>query len=526
MPAEMSLFGEEQLLVPMRATDFARSLASGYLAGNVAEWEAEAGNSYSPDTVVGFRGALPAWSVKEVDGDPAIVLRVDATGQEAESNVPGCFFLPPLRRITSVASAAFAAEDAMKDFQATYLSFPDVPRGLVPLEVWEAPIETHNTDTLALEGLPMSREALSTAEMDAVAGWVRVLVEQFYRGGFDKAIPPIFSRASAGSDPRWSWERLATTTLEALDANAIHADRAIWSTLVGMLLEHRADRGFDRRGILRELEAKLAEAGAIDDAVRKWIKVAGDIFAARRDMTPLSDEGSIGQRAALAVLLAQTPEEVESLQVGKRVALLARTFSGGFQGLSRAKGDLKADRSQLDVVQEIAERLVRSEPSALGLGTRSFDSDLNSSDEVLLDGSVVGKRVSEPAPHRIMLRARAMEAGQRIVPEVGTGRLRIVSGEDGEKNVYVDDEPGSIKAHPLVRFWTPLVKVTSRTPSAAKVKEILAESWKRGCAVGITDVDGNSTLCCYVVVLTNTLDREEFEHHVAELRKFAKGFTS
>ncbi|GGE57408.1 hypothetical protein GCM10011517_26490 [Actibacterium pelagium] len=521
---ERDLFDKGTLLVPLRATELARSLASAYVVSNTPVGH-DGDDKTHEGVTIGFRTHLPRWADRSSEGDPLVVLKVEATGEEVETNVPGCVrFKSPLR-ITGVSCASFETKDLMQDFVATYLSFPDIPENLVKLEVSEIPrLEKDAAGESVLELGTPSLEALSRDTMDGLAGWCRVLVENMNKGEFDQEISGIVSRGCKGPEVTWSWKRLAENALEELDSDAKQADKVIWGELVSLLLKHRSERGFDRRAVLQQLEMELSREGEIDENTSRWISVSRDIAAARRDMAPLSDEGSVGQRAALAIFVAQDPRGIDGLGAGRRVAFLAKLFAGAFQGISRAAGELKNDPAQLDAALEIAERIPAGQTSELEIGSRSYDSDLRSSDDIILNGSVIGRRVSEPTPYRIMLRARAMETNQKILPERETGRLRIVSRDGDKVKIYLEDEPGSILSNPLVRFWTPLQKVTARSPSAKKLKEILAESWRTGCAVGIYEVDGTQMLCCYVVILTNTLDREEFEHHVASLRSFAEAF--
>jgi hypothetical protein len=62
--------------------------------------------------------------------------------------------------------------------------------------------------------------------------------------------------------------------------------------------------------------------------------------------------------------------------------------------------------------------------------------------------------------------------------------------------------------------------MTSRLPSSIDLRALLGLSWRTGCAIGTYEVDGQPMLCAYVVLLTNTLDREEFEFHVETLQTF------
>ncbi|MFY0690761.1 MAG: hypothetical protein JXR14_02425 [Paracoccaceae bacterium] len=522
---EKNLFEGGTLLVPLKATEFARSLASTFVVGNMPLREEPSDAKYK-DAVMGFQGFIPGWADRSSEGDPLVLLEVPQTGDEVETNVPGCYFFKSPPRITAVCSASFENSDLMQDFAATYLSFPDVPESLVELKVSE--FRRAEEALLGEEELDVSSLAPQTGikeSVDALAGWSRVLVENFFSGAFDQEISEILSRNCNDGESSWTWERLATNALEGLDQKASDADKVIWVAVVSLLLKHRLERGFDRRAVLEELQAELSKKDKLDEVLERWITVSRDIATARREMAPLSDEGSIGQRAALAILVAQDPRGIDGLSAGTKVAFLSKLFAGAFQGMSRAAGEQKNDCAQLDVTLEIAERIVAGQAAELKLGSRTYDSDLRSSDEIVLNGAVVGRRVSEPAPHRIMLRARAMEAGQKILPEEKTGRLRVVSREADKAEIYVEDESGSIKSNPLVRFWTPLLKVTSRTPSAAKTRELLEKSWETGCAVGISEVDGVKMLCCYFVVLTNTLDREEFEHHVGALQAFAESYS-
>lgn len=508
----VDLFDNGPLLVPLTKPGLASSLSSGYVACNWPE-DLEASEHEGKEAVVGFRRALPSWALSQNDGDPCVVLEIDPPPDIVERGDVVFFRSPP--RVTKVTAAHFASDDQLRDFEATYLAFPDIPVDLLPLSVSAVPTEEVEKRPEDLE-VPLTK--VDRTKLDALAGWNLVLVEELLTGGLAREVSSIGPRSEEDG-----WKSIAASVLESVHPEASKQEKLIWNEMTSLALAHRASRGFDRRALLDEFSRRVTASGEVHDDVRRWIEVVEEVLSAQRDLPPFSDEKSIGGRAALAILLAQDEQAIESLAAGPKVAFLARLFVGAFQGLSRAAGRTKNDRKKLDAILNASELVARGHAAEFSIGKRNYDRDLRSTDEILLNGEAVLERVSDAPAYLMMLNARARETGQVIVPEEGTGRLCIAVPDDDQSKVYMEEEPGSDEVNTLVRVWKPLIKVTSRVPSATKLKDILEESWASGCAVGIRDINGQKTLCCNAVFLMNTLDRDEFEYHVLRIREFAAG---
>lgn len=508
----VDLFDNGPVLVPVTKPALAKSLSSGFISAN---WlgEQEAGQSGGREAVFGFRRVVPSWALSQGDEDPCVILEIASPSEITESGDIVFFRAPP--RVTQVTAAHFTSDDQLRDFQATYLAFPDIPNDLLPLCVSAVPLGEVEKRPEMLE-LPV--ELADRGRLDALAGWNLVLLDELLTGELSREVWSI--------DPRYGddgWKSIATSVLDSVHPGASEHERLIWSEMMSLALAHRASRGFDRRALLDEFSGRVKASGEVHDGVHKWIEVVEEVLSAQRDLPPFSDEKSIGARAALAILLAQDEQAIESLSAGPKVAFLARLFIGAFQGLSRAAGKAKNDRRKLDATLSASELVARGQTAQFTIGKRSYDRNLRSTDEILLNGSAVLERVSDAPAYLMMLNARARETGQVIVPEEGTGRLCIAVPEDDNSKVYMEEEPGSDELNTLVRVWKPLTKVTSRAPAAAKLKDILEKSWASGCAVGIRDINGQKMLCCNAVFLMNTLDRDEFEYHVSRIREFASG---
>lgn len=514
--------GIESVFAVVPCEQLARALASGFLGG---ERSGGVGLPNAAATATGipcFIDRVPRWALDAVVGDVPAILSINVSGCRVEDSKNGSYLLPGIVGMDRVDKVIFQDRGQLDNFRATYTLFPDIPGDLLPLEVDTKSVDEARSEPQGEDDLTgFLGQSVNLRDIDAACGFSALLFDELFEGGLDEEITRFLQSNLLSQVGSLSWSSIAAAALEGISPTASPADLAVWKSVVTAITGHIGERGFDRRSVLEEAR-NLVPTAAFDDEVGKWFQVANDVLGARRDPPPFDDHGSIGRRAALALLILHDYEGLAGLEMGRRVGALVRLFVGAFTGLSRLPAKYKNDRSRLSAILSLGERLARGAGGQLEFSTKKFSEDLGYSDEVALDGVALIERKTDASPHRMMLRARALEAGLKIAPDDKSGRLRIISGKQDETKIFIEDDPVSLKSHPVVRFWTPIRKLTARSPSFAKKRELLELSWEFGCAIGSAEVDGQMTLCAYVVLLMNTLDREEFDFYVANLDRFAK----
>ena len=515
------------MLVVLPAEAFARALTSGYIGGQNGRASTSTSDSPRAAQIFAFEEPINRSVLSRVGQDSAVFLEIDASGLDLENIAPKVFSVGSQLRISKVERALFQSRDGLRNFEATYFQFPDIPSELISTEVAEITFEDGSKPDLEMQIPAVSDGVLIDLDRrDASCGLSAILVEQLLQGGLDEQVSGWLQLEPEKYEQGHLWRGIALTALDSIDPEVAEVDTVIWGEFFEAAIGHRSERGFDRRSLLEEVRGRLPAFILEQPKVAKWFAVAKDVLEARRDPPPFDDEGSIGRRAALAALINHDFASLADLNMGKKVGFLVKIFIGAFNGLSRLPANFKGESRRLDATLEIGERLEKGEPSALQVTGQTSTEDLAHLDILMLDDVLLFERKADPLPHRMMLRARALEAGLRLAPEEKSGRLRVYLNEEDAVRIYVDDGPVSPMVNPVVRFWTPVVKITARTPSAAKMRDILALSWHSGCSIGTYKVDGNLMLCAYVFVLTNTLDREEFDFYIASLEKFVNDMTT
>ncbi|WP_170595662.1 hypothetical protein [Ruegeria arenilitoris] len=515
--------GIESVFAVVPCEQLARALASGFLGG---ERSGGVGLPNAAATATGipcFIDRVPRWALDAVVGDVPAILSISVSGCRVEVAENGSHLLPGVVGMDRVEKVIFQDQGQLDNFRATYTLFPDIPGDLLPLEVDTKSIDEARSEPQGEDDLTcFLGQSVNLRDIDATCGFSALLFDELFEGGLDEEITRFLQSSLLGQVGSLSWPSIAAAALEGISPSASPADLAVWKSVATAITSHIGERGFDRRSVLEEARDLVPTEALGDDEVGKWFKIANDILGARRDLPPLDDHGSIGRRAALALLISQDYEGLAGLEMGRRVGALVRLISGAFTGLSRLPAKYKNEKSRLSATLRLGNLFVRGEGGQLKFSAKKFNEDLSYSDKVVLNGEALIERRTGASPHRMMLSARALEAGLKIAPDDETGRLRITSEKSDETRIFIEDDPVSLKSHPVVRFWTPIRKLTARSPSSAKKRELLELSWEFGCAIGSTEVEGQMTLCAYVVLLTNTLDRDEFDFYVSNLDRFAK----
>ena len=313
--------------------------------------------------------------------------------------------------------------------------------------------------------------------------------------------------------------RLALSALRSLDPDANSNDEVIWISTVETVLAHRAERGFDRRNLVSQLSHVLIGVDGDDSTAEKWIEVAEDVLSAKRDIPHLDDSGSIGQRAALALLIAHEADTISRLSAGDHVKTLVNMVSSGFLGFKRM--EVSRAKSSMDLVAAtlwIGEILASDVESSFVVTARTLDQHLRDKDTVSVNGIKLMDRIFETPPYMLMLRARAEEAGFNLIFDRGEGILCVELPDEIGKRIFVEEETPRDASWPVVRFWIPLFPLKARSPNATQLKRLLKIAWKAGCAVGSRSYNGTEFVCAFARQPTNTLDRDEFAFHINRIR--------
>ncbi|WP_170610703.1 hypothetical protein [Ruegeria arenilitoris] len=508
------------LYIPLHNENWALSLSRGYLGYPPTEDTVQDVQARYSQGTVGFEEMPPSWAM-ECDEPGAIIVLKATVPSDLVVKKQGTLLLPGLTRISSVKEAIFANQSELDNFVASYAAFPDVPVDLVPCGVSSQPgdLFAGEASEEAIENLEETGKA-EFEERDLYCGWSTGLVNLMETGGFDGELKEYIARVDRDKSANAFVDHVQKILL-AFDPEATEVDLDIWSAVADTAMNSRSRHGFDRLRLVESVEGWLSDKGKTDPKYSRWLEVAKDVVSARRDPPPLNDDGSLGQRAGVAFLLAHDPETIEFLEAGEKVKALVSTLAMAFLGYARSDLKFKKPLSKMDGILTLAEAIEAGSAGNLLIETGRLDKEMNENDIFAISGKEIARRVRSVSSYGLMLRARAMEAGMRLLVDEDHGRLYLDLGDQAGLKIFIDQEASAKSSQPVVRFWAPLVEMKARTPGAAAVRKLLEKSWATGCALGINSLGDKDYLCAFVTQLTNTLDRDEFDAHVTSIKKMA-----
>ena len=478
-----------KLLVPMLADNWALCLASGFVGGKPRHDAALDVQSLFEAGIVGKK-KLDPWMLYFGEDGPRVILQVDVP---ADSIVDHKHFsiVPGLVRVTDVKKCQFTNAAEKDDFIASYGAFPDVPVQIVQMVAKKFPKKTGEQP--AIEPTSTEHEELrpTRSRIDAFCGWAGALKTLFE----DDAPTPLFSLSSHADAGGGSIAELSKSALLSVAPSSTADDIAIWRTLVAVRTSDEFARGGDRRSILSEVEQQLQSDGNGSPVVSKWLAKVQDVLAARCDLPPLNDGGSIGQRAALALLL---DDPSGALPTGPLIGSLVSLVLGSAKGLARANGKvLKYDKDELSVLLTLGEALERGDASAITIESGGMSEDFSTSEQLLVDGNALAKKTLSAPVWIQAARAASIDLKRSLVVDKETALACLVMSNGSERVVYLEDfaiPEGSVD---LVRIWTLVPDTALRGKGAASIKGLLGDAWETGQSVGMRKAGKKSELCIF-----------------------------
>lgn len=511
-----------QVYIPLHNENWALSLSRGYLGYPPTEDTVQDVQARYSQGTVGFEEMPPSWAL-ECDEPGAIIVLKAKVPIDYVTKKDGIVFLPGLTRVSRVEEAIFANQSELDNFIASYSVFPDVPIDLVPCGVSSQPgdLFAGGASEEAIENFEETGKP-EFDERDVYCGWSAGIVNLMEAGRFDGELQAYFARIDREKSAKAFIDHVRQILL-AFDPGAMEVDLDIWSAIADTAMNSRSRHGFDRLQLVESVEGWLSGKGKTDPKYSKWLEVAKDVVSARRDPPPLGDEGSLGQRAGIAFLLAHAPETIEFLDAGDKVKALVLMLAMAFLGFARSDVKFKKPLSRMDSVLSVAEAIEAGTAGELIVQTGRLDKEMNERDTFTLNGNEIACRVRSVSSYVLLLRAHAVDSGMQLLVDEDLGRLYLDFGGAAELKIFIDREAPSGSSLPVVRFWAPLIEMKARSPGAAAVRKLLEKSWSTGCALGINSFGGKDFLCAFITQLTNTLDRDEFDAHVTSIRKMATG---
>lgn len=474
------------LLVPMLASNWALCLATGFIGGKPRPDCGLDAQALYPGGIAGSVGKLAPWLLAHGEPGDRVVLKLSLP-VTAVRDMQGFSVAAGLHRVTLVKECQVPSEGAKAAFEATFNPFPDVPARLVPLVAKKFPALKGPSLGLGSEpvddgGLEGSREAI-----DAVAGWVAGLIANFECHGL---VGPRLSLAGYASD---GIAGLATAALASLAPGSTRIDIEIWKAVVREKVAPSAARIGDRHGIIAAVGEQLAGSLGASPEANAWLSKVSDVVSAKCDLPPLGDDGSIGKRAALALVLGDTSGR---LPMGARVSALVSLATNASMGFSRLPASgLKDNRDRLDALLGLAGRIVAREVPVLELVPRGIDADFSFSADLCADGKVLASRKVLPPPWLQGVREAARASELEAVPGPAPGVVVIMPGESIPHAAIIERQDGP--TGPCLRVSVALCAVKPKAPALPAMRAVLEAAWESGLTVGIRSGPAGQELCLF-----------------------------
>ena len=509
------------VFVPMHVDNWALVLATGYLGGRLpVDDPAKDVQELYPRGIVAFAEEIPKWAIDWGDPEDMVVVKVRLPDVVRIGDYAVAGGLIPL---SNVDQALFVSAVARGNFLATFGPFPDVPTDLIPSAVLKGLVADIPVPDKIQARVVSSGDNLAVIRerRDMFAGWAAHLLDLLERGDHDAFVASQFR--SCASSKRPEIVDLALLALRSIDPNTSARDELIWTSVVVAVLEKRRERGFDRPALLDNIHNRLSKVDSNDPTITTWIRVARDVVVGRRDVPSLDDQGSIGQRAALALLFAYDVEAIEGLRAGQRVKSLLGPVAAAFGGFTRMAAS-KAKRSNELVAATLwlADVLASGRDAAFHVSERTMDRRLQTTDLVTIGGVQLMRRDFETPPYILMLRARAGEAGYVLSVDKKSGLLSVTLPREPGIKIFIEHETSGGAYGPVARCWSPLMPLKPRSPSKTDLHQLLATAWATGCALGSRQFHGTEHICAFASQPTDTLDRDEFIFHITRVASLVR----
>jgi hypothetical protein len=496
-----------RLLLPMHSDNWALSLASGYLGLRLKDDYAADAQDIGDNFLVCFaNNEVPSWAMEFGDTGSRTVVEIEVPPSECD-DIDGATLVAAPQRVTRAKVARFETQDDLRNFEASYSPFPDVPTGLIETAIGGfAKVDRQQPEIIAQPNGSRRKDGVA---LNYFGGWAAGLADFANDRKISKIVVEHLNEL--GDKPA----TLARSLLQRCNPNATPTDLAIWTTTIQVISEKAAARGFDRLKVLHEIGERIPST-ADAKALRTWLLTCERVVKSVIDPPPLDDDGSIGQRAALSVLLASDVRAARNigrtLGAGQIVQFLATVAAFAFEGLTRASSEAKGNRAKLDALLDTAERIQslenRGQPP-VGSGLTNVEAAQTS------QAGQTSAQPKNPSAAQLILRARAIESGFEIFDNDATGETHIETPAASGTRIFLEDDPSSTPSHSVVRFVVELKALPAKP--GKQTQELLELAWSTGCAIGIRTDERGSFACAFSSQPTGTLDRDEFAFHIERL---------
>ena len=532
---QASLFAPEptKLFAPMNVRTWSVFLSSGYIGNRFDDKTPDDFQYNSGHSVSGFLEYPEDWALKIGSDSSTVIIEIDITNLLLEK-AQHFYYVNKLIRVTRANKAYFTSEMEIKNFNATFRHFKEIPIDLIPKEVTKKLIKVPS-ESPNITPSNKFHKFLTTDRnsKDTLCGWFNQVLQFLSSDSLSELVLEHINSCNLQVPNDKLTYRLSLSALRTVQGECEFADETIWQVSVDCILKQREQKDFDRLTLIDEINKELSDA--IDrssppeherEKIIKWVALVTEIFNSERDMPSFQNEekGKLGRMAAIHSLnyfkLEQAMEVYKNNNAGSSIAMLVKFVAGAFTGFERIESPFKQNKIKLGGFLNLIEKIQLDNQINLIIGSVELDLHTKSESISYQTENQFCFEIRKEAPLFIQsLIIMSKKLGLSLQKDTISEAFYV---ESKLKNrIYLRKREKTEKVAETIDFYSPIVECTKKT-TLKKLHEVLKLAASDSCPVIMQPINGKQFLCILLTFLPDTFDQAEFNYVVQKFDLFLK----
>jgi len=510
---------ENSLYLPMHSDNWAYFLSSGYIGGAYFE---NLSNDFQNNTgflISGFKKFPPSWALIMGDIGAKVVVEIDVTDIKIETH-NGYYVAKELIKLTKAKKVYFSSNDELKNFNASYNLFNDVPNNIITTSVISFPKDEKSNDNENFKRIKNNDFEELRIQKDLFCGWTSELLDCLEQGN-EKTILSHLLKPRVIANQNEPIKNVIISILHAAQGNNYEIDELIWEITAGSVLDKRSFRGFDKFDLIKEIEEKLSANNNINEEIKKWLTTCKKVISAEQNLESYNDEkGKLGRLASLYLIMAHKIDDVNNLitnkSLGPEVGTMLKLVAGAFDGFSRSETERKKDLNKLAILLELSECIQNGVSSEIQPTNIELNHDLSYQIQNYKHKKDIIFKKKLPLPTYIQQLKFCAQKSKIKLYKAEDNNLIYLLNDKGIK-IYCDITKNQNEE--VIVFYIPILNNNFLKDNNYLI-DIMKLAADIGTPIGIRLFDNEETICSIMYLLTDTLDQDEFDYAINQLAKF------
>ena len=192
-------------------------------------------------------------------------------------------------RTTKALRVYFLTDNDLKNFNATFRKFLEIPIDLIQKEVRNVSNEFPERPSNFEISNDINHNLINQRnQKEVLCGWASQVMHAYEDKSLQKFINQHLSNLVPDPESKELTDNLAISALRAAQGPSGFADETIWQVSVNFIFSKIQNKGFGKADLLKEIEKELitiSEGHAIDtdsEEIKKWLNFAKQIFNSER----------------------------------------------------------------------------------------------------------------------------------------------------------------------------------------------------------------------------------------------------